>query len=174
MRNRSLAATAAVAATALTAAIANIATATPAAATETFSIMTTNVPTATVIATGGFTAGGTVDAEGKSQKGGKGQKVRFPDGTFVILIHGSGDKHQQFDTATCLYTKSGTGAYTLADGTGAYKGISGSGRVSFTLRQVLARVKGVCAQPNTDVTALEFTETARGPASFRRDQQETI
>jgi len=95
------------------------------------------------------------------------QKVRFPNGTFeLVQQHKPGHKNRHLNATTCLYTQAGAGTYALADGTGVYNGISGSGKDSYILRQVLARVKGVCAAPNTNVIALQFIETASGPASL--------
>jgi hypothetical protein len=163
MRKRILAATTVVAAAAI--AIATTAIATTSKATETFSMLATSDPTTAtnLIATGAFTAGGTVIADGKAQK------VRLPDGTFELVQEKKGGvrkKDESFNTTTCLYTKSGAAPFALEDGTGAYKRISGTVQASFVLRQVLARVKGVCAAPNTDVLTLQFIETASGPVSL--------
>lgn len=157
MRKRILAATTVVAAAAI--AIATTAAATTSKTTETFSMITSSVPTGSVIATGDFTTGGTFTAKGRFQK------VRFPNGTFELVQQSKPHKHGHLNATTCLYTQTGAGTYALANGTGAYKGISGSGKDSYVLRQVLARIKGVCAAPNTNVVALQFIETARGPAS---------
>jgi hypothetical protein len=72
---------------------------------------------------------------------------------------------------TCLYTKTGSASYTPADGTGVYKGISGSGKVSFTLRAAYPLVKGKCPssdQPGSSgtPTAIQFVETGSGPVSL--------
>ncbi len=160
MRKRILAATTVVAAAAI--AIATTAGATTSQATETFSMIASSIPSGTsVIATGDFTDGGTFTAAGKVQK------VRFPDGTFELVQQQKPrHKKEHLNATTCLYTQSGAGTYALADGTGAYKGISGTGKDSYVLRQVLARVKGVCAAPSTNVVALQFIETASGPASL--------
>jgi len=159
MRKRILGPVTVVAAAAIT--IATTAGATAPKVTETFSMITSSVPTGSVIATGDFTAGGTFTADGRVQK------VRFPDGTFeLVQQHKPRHKNGHLNAATCLYTQTGHGSYALADGTGAYKGISGTGTDSYVLRQVLARVKGVCAAPNTNVVALQFIETASGPASL--------
>jgi hypothetical protein len=165
MRKMIIAATATAAAATL--AVANIATATSTTKTETFTAITTNPGSgvASLIATGGFTAGGTDLVAGKKQT------FRFADGKFTLVIHPPGSKHVSLNPATCLYTKTGSGAYTLADGTGAYKGISGSGKVSFSLRATYPLVNGKC--PSNDQpggsgtwTAIQFTETASGPVSL--------
>jgi hypothetical protein len=82
-----------------------------------------------------------------------------------------GSKHQNLNLTTCLYTKTNSGVYTLTDGTGAYKGISGSGKISASLRAAYPLVKGKC--PSTDLPgssgtpeAIEYIETATGPVSL--------
>jgi hypothetical protein len=144
------------------------ASATATTGTETFTAITTNPGSgvASMIATGGFTAGGTVLVAKHAET------VRFPGGKFKVVLGGPGSKHVSLNPATCLYTKTGSGRYTIADGTGAYKGISGSGKISFSLRAVYALVNGKCPssdQPGANVstqTAIQFTETASGPVSL--------
>jgi expansin (peptidoglycan-binding protein) len=165
MRKMIIAAT--VTAAAATLAVASIATATSTTKTETFTAMTTNPGSgvASLIATGGFTAGGTM-TNGKHKL-----TFRFAGGKFTLVIGRPGSKHVSLNPTTCLYTKTGSGTYTLTDGTGAYQGISGSGKISFTLRAVYALVNGKC--PSNDQpggsgtwTAIQFTETASGPVSL--------
>jgi hypothetical protein len=166
MRKMIIAAT--VTAAAATLAVANIATATSTTKTETFTAITTNPGSgvASVIATGGFTAGGTLT------NGNHKQNFRFAAGKFTLALGGPGSKHVSLNPTTCLYTKTGSGTYTLTDGTGAYQGISGSGKISFSLRAVYALVKGKCPssdQPGGNVstqTAIQYTETASGPVSL--------
>jgi len=149
-------------------AVANIAAATSTTKTETFTAVTTNPGSgvASLIATGAFTAGGTLLTDGKRK-----QTFRFADGKFTVVQGTAGTKHQSLNLASCLYTKTGSGAYTLTDGTGAYQGISGSGKNSFTLRAVYPLVKGKCPssdQPGSSgtPTAIQFTETGSGPVSL--------
>ncbi len=150
-----------------TLAIANIATATSTNKAETFTLVTTNPGSGVVslIATGGFTAGGTM-TNGKRL-----ETFHFTGGKFNLVIGAKPDQHVSLNPGTCLYTKAGSGTYTLADGTGAYKAISGSGRVSFSLRAAYPLVKGKCPsndQPggNGTPTAIQYTETATGPVSL--------
>ncbi len=166
MRKMIIAAT--VTAAAATLAVASIATATSTTKTETFTVVTTDPGSgvASVIATGGFTAGGTL-MNGKHK-----QNFRFAAGKFTLVLAPPGSKHVSLNPTTCLYTKTGSSSYTLTDGTGAYQGIRGSGKISFTLRAVYALVKGKCPsndQPGANVstqTAIQYTETARGPVSL--------
>jgi hypothetical protein len=159
------------AALAVAAAIASAggAAATAATNTETFSAISTNPGSGVVnvIATGDFTAGGEAMTPGKGK-----ETFPFANGKFTLVVaKGKGSKHQSLNLATCLYTKTGSGFYTLTDGTGAYKGISGSGKVSTTLRAVYPLVKGKCPssdQPGSSGTpeAIQFIETATGPVSL--------
>ncbi len=166
MRKLIVIATATAAAAAL--AVANLATATTPTKTETFTAITTNPGSgvASLIATGGFTAGGTMLVDGKRKV-----TFRFAGGKFTLVIVTKGSKHQSLNLATCLYTKTGSASYTLADGTGVYKGISGSGKVSDSLRAVYPLVKGKC--PSSDLpgssgtpTAIQYLQTASGPVSL--------
>jgi hypothetical protein len=168
MRKMIIAATATAAAATL--AVANIATATSTTKTETFTAITTNPGSgvASLIATGGFTAGGNaVITSGPHAK----ETFHFADGKFTLVLGGPGSKHVSLNPTTCLYTKTNFGHYTLTDGTGAYKGISGSGKISASLRAAYPLVKGKC--PSNDQpggsgtwTAIQFVETASGPISL--------
>jgi hypothetical protein len=167
MRKVTVIATATAAAAAL--AVANLAAATSTTKTETFTAITTNPGSgvASLIATGGFTAGGTDVIDKKHM-----ETFHFANGKFTLVIGKPGSKHVSLNPTTCLYTKTGSGTYTLTDGTGAYQGISGSGKISFTLRAVYALVKGKCPssdQPGANVstqTAIQYIQTARGPVSL--------
>lgn len=121
---------------------------------------------ASLIATGGFTAGGTEVIDKKHT-----ETFRFAGGKFTLVLGTPGSKHQRLNLTTCLYTKTGSASYTPADGTGVYKGISGSGKVSFTLRAAYPLVKGKCPssdQPGSSgtPTAIQFVETGSGPVSL--------
>lgn len=148
-------------------AVANIAAATSTTKTETFTAITSNPGSgvASLIATGGFTAGGTMMLTAKHT-----ETFRFAAGKFTFVVR-KGRKHQGLNLTTCLYTKTGSSSYTLTDGTGAYQGISGSGKVSFSLRAVYPLVKGKC--PSSDQpggsgtpTAIQYVQTASGPVSL--------
>ena len=166
MRKMIITATATAAAAAL--AVANFATATSTTKTETFTAITTNPGSgvASLIATGGFTAGGTDVIDKKHM-----ETFHFANGKFTLVIGKPGSKHVSLNPTTCLYTKTASGTYTLADGTGAYNGISGSGKVRAILRATYPLVNGKC--PSNDQpggsgtwTAIQFTETASGPVSL--------
>jgi hypothetical protein len=78
---------------------------------EQFTMITTNPGSGvvSVIATGGFTAGGTaVNIK-------HGQTFRFANGDFSIAIGKPGSKHQNLNLTNCLYTKSRSGTYTFRE-----------------------------------------------------------
>lgn len=129
-----------------------------AAANEHFRIMST-VATSTklsVIAAGRFTAGGT-DIPGKSV-----DKLVFPGGTFKIKYHSTTFKGS-FNNRTCLITEFQRGTYQLADGTGSYAGIRGSGAFEVHILGVFARnSKGQCTHLSAPAT-YQSVVTAQGP-----------
>ena len=84
----------------------------------------------------GSNTGGTVYASGPISGSGRdkvlGQnadKFIFAKGS-VLVSHSATSQNQSFDPRTCLgqFTESGT--YSLSSGTGAYKGVTGSGTYS--------------------------------------------
>jgi hypothetical protein len=148
-------ASAAIAAVGVTAASA--ASASPAASgTEHFSLMTT-LPSSskyTIIASGVFTAGG-VDHEGNST-----DTAKFANGSFKIH-HGGGVKvvKEQINSKTCLGVAIIKVKFTLGGGTGAYKGLSGSGTATINDLAIFQRSKGRC-NPNANAVSNEQTITA--------------
>ncbi len=128
-----------------------------ASGTEHFYLMTTQ-PSAskyTVIASGVFTGGGT-DSSGNTV-----DKVKLPGGTFKISH--SGQIHivvQKVNSKTCLAQFKGTASFTIGSGTGAYKGISGSGKATVAALEIAKRnAKGQC-NPNATPVVNEQTITA--------------
>lgn len=151
------------------AALGGTAAAATTAGTESFTLMSTSFTSSvtTLIATGTFTAGGTAVL---SNGNGAGIPVRLPGGTFKILPRAGGNQgttnQGTTNSKTCLYTQSIGGAYTLADGTGAYKGISGSGKASGYFRATLMRESnGMCSQ-SANPTAAEAIINASGHVSL--------
>jgi hypothetical protein len=159
MRKMILAVPAVAAAAAL--AISGAATATPSTKTEHFSLVdaSTNHSAAfSAIATGGFTAGGTAIVDkGKAT-------LQFPGGTITMKINrGHSDLVKINTNSACLQASSGTGTYTIAGGTGAYAGITGSGKATKHLAFVEKAVKGNCA---ADFAAVQAIVTLSGPVSL--------
>ncbi len=118
-----------------------------ASGTEHFYLMTTlpNTSKYVVIAKGLFTVGGT-DISGSTS-----DLVAVTGGTFKIN-HG-GKLHivkEQFSTKTCLGVFEATAAFTVGHGTGAYKGISGSGKAVVNDLFIARRnAKGACSSPSS-------------------------
>jgi hypothetical protein len=123
-------------------AVASASTARPAVSgTEHFSLMTTQ-PSASkyvMIASGVFTAGGT-DINGNTV-----DQVKLPNGGFKIN-HGTKFHivKEQFNSRTCLALVIVTANFTLEGGTGAYKGVSGSGKALITDTAIARRTKAGC------------------------------
>ena len=155
----------AAAAASLTAAFAIVSASGATPSTEHFSLIhasTNPSPVFSAIATGAFTAGGTAT---ETKRPTKEIIVRFPAGTITLTDSGSGrSRLKKLQTATaCLQTKQASGAYTIAGGTGAYKGIGGSGTASRDETFVEAASGGSCAKA---FLAIQATITASGPVSL--------
>jgi hypothetical protein len=130
--------------------------------TEHFSLMTTEASTSkyVVIASGLFTAGG-VDLSGNTV-----DRVKLSNGGFKI--NHAGPIHvikEQFNPKTCLGVFVVTGKFTLEGGTGAYKGISGSGKALISGTFIARRTKGQC-NPNATPLVAEQTITATANVSL--------
>jgi hypothetical protein len=121
--------------------------------TEHFSLMTTQ-PSASkyvVIASGLFTAGGT-DTSGNTV-----DSVKLTGGTFKI--NHNFPTHivkEQFNQKTCLETFVATSKFTVENGTGKYKGISGSGSARISGLAIARRTSGKCNM-NANPTVSEQT-----------------
>lgn len=107
-----------------------------------------------VIAVGGFTAGGSINLAAGTGK------VSAPGGTFRLTPK-FGPSKQQFNKTTCLLTISGKGTYTLGHGTGRFAGVTGSGRFVIADRQVNAKAGHRCS--TTKAVAFQGTITFNGP-----------
>lgn len=143
------------------AAMTGIALGSGASGTEHFSFIstsTTNEAKYSAIATGPITAGGTAELTG-----GKG-KIVFPAGTIDVTSKLTGAPTQAGSKQKCISIFSEKGTYTLAGGTGAYAGISGTGR--FTLKSTgVGTIKhGKCdTSSNSKPAASQSVITASGP-----------
>jgi hypothetical protein len=126
--------------------------------TEHFSIVGTSVTSnaESIIATGAFTAGG-VDHSGN-----KVDKVQFSTGTFTITHKGT--QKVGFNAKTCLATITGAGTYVLSGGTGAYKGLSGSGNYKFSAHEVASRSSS--DKCTNKAAAYQQVIAASGPVSL--------
>lgn len=162
MRKTTLAGAAA-AAVAAALAITVAATASTSTRTEHFSFIdTSNNPKShlySAIATGAFTAGGTADLSGH----GSPSTMHFSDGTITFEAKLPPLKTNG-NAKLCLETTTDSGTYTILSGTGAYKGISGTGTSTLDFRAVGPIVNGKCSIPTT--VADQNIITASGPVSL--------
>jgi hypothetical protein len=133
-----------------------------AAKAEHFQLMSTSASSnrSSLIAYGAFTAGG-VDTAGAHNT----DTVTFANGTFK-LVHKQTGGSQHFNPTTCLLTATATATYTIGDGTGAYKGISGSGKATVSILGVGARSStGKCSKSQAPV-AFHQVINASGPVTL--------
>jgi hypothetical protein len=130
--------------------------------TENFQMMTTsgNNSTASVIASGVFTAAG-VDHESQT---GNTATFTFSNGT-VSVTHSNGTGTQSLNPKTCLLTVNLHGTYKLTSGTGKYAGITGSGDYKLSILAIAARSGGKCTQSLPPV-AWHQVINASGPVSL--------
>ena len=145
------------------AAMTGIALGSGASGTEHFSFMSTSTMNETeysAIATGPITAGGTAELTG-----GKG-KIVFPTGTISLTSKVIGAPTESGSKQKCLSIFGEKGTYTLTGGTGAYKGISGSGRFSLKSTGVGMIKHGKCdISSSSKPVASQSVITASGPVT---------
>jgi hypothetical protein len=120
----------------------------PAGGTEHFQTMnTTTSATSTtnpLIAWGVFTAGGT-----DHEHAGNTDTFVFPGGSVTVRhVPAKGTTHQSFNPKTCLFVFSEKGAFQLSDGTGTYRGISGSGTYALSGVGIGAKLKSGACNPS--------------------------
>lgn len=127
--------------------------------TEQFSFITTSPTGVTfnAIGTGLFADGGTAIFPNNSLFG----TIKFSRGT-IRIKHFGGRATQGGSVAQCYFTQTKTGGrFTLLSGTGAYKGITGSGTSTVSFVGVLPIVKGKCQQ-NANPLAAQGVVKASG------------
>jgi hypothetical protein len=141
--------------------LASASTHTGVSGTEHFQMMTTSATSnaSSVIASGVFTAPAT-DREGPNNLG----TFTFSNGTIVVK-HSNGTGTQHLDPTTCLLTVNEHGTYNLVKGTGAYAGITGSGKYQLSILAIGARSGGKCTQSKPPV-AWHQVINASGPVSL--------
>jgi hypothetical protein len=146
------------------AAIATASAATGTTKTERFRLIDTSPaagpPVYSVIATGAFIAGGTAT-------GGNGTGVltlHLSSGTITLEGKKQHRHLTKTETATaCMQSTSSSITYAIAQGTGAYKGISGSGHATDNDAFVEQVVHGACSNK---FAAVQGVITASGPVSL--------
>lgn len=130
--------------------------------TEHFTFMSTAVTADrfSVIATGAFTAGGTATPLAGTDT------LKFPNGTIETTSQSRGKPVMTANTTTCYETLSQSGTYKVAGGTGAYKGITGSGRFTLSIRQVGPVSNGKCNIKTSKRVASQGIITGYGPITL--------
>jgi len=131
--------------------------------TERFTLIATSTaagpPVYSVIATGAFIDGG-IAAHGR--KGGL--TLHLSSGTITLDRNKPHPQVTKTETATaCMQTASSRFGYTIAQGTGAYKGISGSGHATDHDAFIEQVVQGDCSNK---FAAVQGVITASGPVSL--------
>ncbi len=129
--------------------------------TESFQLMSTSgTNKSSAIAYGAFTAAG-VDTSGAHNT----DTLTFSNGT-LKLVHKKTGGSQHFDPTTCLLTITQTATYTLGNGTGAYKGVTGSGKATVNILGIAARNSaGKCSMAKAPV-AFHFLVNGSGPVTM--------
>jgi hypothetical protein len=145
------------------AAFAAASAATPSTNTEHFTLITTSTtarqPVYSVIATGAFIDGGIATHERKG-----GLTLHLSSGTITLDRNKPHPQVTKTETATaCMQTASSSFSYTIAQGTGAYKGISGSGRATDHDAFVEHAANSSCS---TNFAAAQGVITAKGRVSL--------
>jgi hypothetical protein len=134
---------------------------------EHFTLMFTSTRTgsisASVIATGLFTDGGTISLPAMGHSAG----MKLGAGTIRLTTTAGGGGGRP-NRATCLITLSSHGTYRLSRGTGKYVGIRGTGRFTAAERSVAHRKRnGSCAFNRTPLV-VEGIANFSGPVTLRR------
>jgi hypothetical protein len=137
------------------------ASAQPAGGTERFTIIVTSGTGGRVIATGAFTAVGTVTLPLSDDPGGT-ATMTFPGGTIATTATERGGQ-ASFDPVACVGRVSSTGTYVIDGGTGVYSGISGHGTYDLGLTVITGRTPNGCSETPIAVAGVS---RSGGPVSF--------
>jgi len=129
-----------------------------ASGTEHFYLMTTSATGTTepVIAGGVFTASGT------DHEGSKIDSVVVKGGTFKINHSGKTTGAPKVNAKTCFFTLNGSTKFTVGGGTGAYKGLSGSGKAVISIVGILGRTSSGACSDSVKPVAWQQTIRATG------------
>jgi hypothetical protein len=143
----------------------------PRSGTETLVMVTrslANNPDFTATASGLFAAAGSLVRVGDSDDE---SRAVFPHGSFLVSHpHSQADvTSQSVSQATCVATEIEHAPYTISDGTGRYKGITGSGTATVTFSATLPKLKDGRCDMSSTVTPVAGTAltTIRGVGKVR-------
>jgi hypothetical protein len=127
-----------------------------AAPQEHFRVISTSTTSTrqSVLATGQFTAGGYL-APGKVVNLRSTDKMVFPSGTFQVARHIT-RQSLPLPTSSCFVQETIRGTYSLGHGTGAFRGISGSGGFTLGIKGVIRRSKNGCGGAMTVYQSITY------------------
>lgn len=133
-----------------------------------------NGPNSTVLITGAIGDYGSavsVNRNGKVNANGNFEKVKLKKGTFLVdgtlLNQAMNDVQPTFDATNCSGTGTGSGPVTLSNGTGAYKGISGTLTMTITFAFITSQKNGSCDQNHNDPPLSQYQSiTGSGTVAF--------
>jgi hypothetical protein len=130
----------------------------------TFMFASTSTDVGSIIATGRFTDGGTINIFPFRPSYG----MKLGAGTIRLTLTSPHPPSSKTNRATCLTTVSERGTYKLSHGTGRYAGIRGTGRFTATDRLVSHhRRSGGCATGRSPL-AEQTIFTLSGPVTLRQ------
>jgi hypothetical protein len=134
--------------------------------TEHFQLISTSATSNTLnaLAWGPFAAAGT-DHEGNSNTKTATDLLKLNGGSFKIT-HTVKSEKQSINPKTCFLSVIEKGTYKLSAGTGAYKGISGSGTFTLTVYALAAKTKKGTCNENANPIGLQNVVTASGPVKL--------
>jgi hypothetical protein len=116
-------------------------------------------PVYRAVATGVFSATGTARATSKAATAPL--KATFSNGTLLISQVSAGRQSRAINTRTCAVAYTETGArYTVASGTGRYKGISGRGTATLKLTGRLPKLSNGKCNESPSATPIAGTTTS--------------
>jgi hypothetical protein len=118
---------------------------------------------ASIIATGLFTDGGTINLHTLRRSA----QMKLGRGTIRLTTTGGSGTGTKVNPSTCLTTLTSSGTYKLSHGTGRYAGIGGSGHFTAAVHSVLARKRDGTCVLNRDL-AYQAVVTLTGTATLRR------
>jgi hypothetical protein len=105
---------------------------------------------------GTVVASGAINATGQDIAGDTVDQFVFPDGTLTVA-HAPVHYNEHFNAKKCTLTFHETGNYVISSGTGAYEGVSGSGRY-----RAVGNFEDACGDSPTG----SYTVTARGTVNL--------
>jgi hypothetical protein len=127
-------------------------------------MLTSTTGVGSIIATGVFTDGGTMNLFGR----GSSAEMKLGAGTIRLTPTSHRGPSSKTDSATCLTTVSERGTYKLSHGTGRFAGIRGSGRFTITDRTVSHHKRQGGCVTNRLPLAIQAILTLSGPVTLRR------